>query len=212
MDVKHVVVPAVYTNCYLLCDQDTRKAAVIDPGGDDPQTVGAIGRWLADEGYTLTHILLTHGHYDHVGGVAALCKYDPAVYIHQADADMPLSDLFPLNRQASETFTAFNLYGEGDHISVGDLDVAVLHTPGHTPGSVCLRCGNVIFTGDTLFAGSMGRTDFAGGKGEDMAASLKRLGELEGDFILYPGHGEFTTLERERAANPYLKMAMEGRL
>ncbi len=212
MDIKRVIVPAVYTNCYLLCDPDARKAAVIDPGGDGPQTVGTIGRWLADEGCTLTHILLTHGHYDHVGGVAALCKYAPAVYLHQSDWKMPASDLFPLPRQASETFTGLNFYGEGDHIRVGGLDVVVLHTPGHTPGSVCLQCGNVIFTGDTLFAGSMGRTDFSGGKGEDMAASLKRLGELEGDFTLYPGHGESTTLERERQTNPYLRMAMEGRL
>lgn len=212
MDIKHTIIPAVYTSCYLLCDPSTRKAAVIDPGGAGPQTVGTIGRWLADEGYTLTHILLTHGHYDHVGGVSALCRYDPAVYLHRADAKMPVSDLFPLPRQAGDAFTGFHFYGEGDHISVGSLDVAVLHTPGHTPGSVCLRCENALFTGDTLFAGSMGRTDFVGGKGADMAASLKRLGELEGDFILYPGHGEFTTLERERAANPYLKMAMEGRL
>ncbi len=208
MDIKHMIIPGVYTNCYLLCDPGTRKAAVIDPGGDGPQTVGTIGRWLADEGYTLTHILLTHGHYDHVGGVSALCGYNPAVYLHRADWKMPASDLFPLPRQASDAFTGLNYYGEGDHISVGSLDVTVLHTPGHTPGSVCLRCENVLFTGDTLFAGSMGRTDFAGGKGADMAASLKRLGELEGDFQVYPGHGEFTTLEREREHNPYLWEAM----
>ena len=212
MDIKHILVPAVFTNCYLLCDEVTEKAAVIDPGAGDERTLGAIGHFLADGGYTLTHILLTHGHYDHVGGVSALCGYDPAVYIHQADAGMPVSDLFPLPRQAGEAFTGVSLYGEGDHIRVGSLDVTVLHTPGHTPGSVCLQCGNILFTGDTLFAGSMGRTDFSGGSGADMMASLKRLGTLEGDFRLYPGHGEFTTLETERRINPYLKLAMEGRL
>ena len=93
-------------------------------------------------------------------------------------------------------------------VPLGNLQVEVLHTPGHTKGSVVLRCQDVLFTGDTLFAGSCGRTDFPGGDMEEMLASLKRLGELEGDYKVLPGHEAFTTLERERQSNPYLRQAM----
>ena len=95
-------------------------------------------------------------------------------------------------------------------VPVGGLQVEVLHTPGHTQGSVCLRCRDALFTGDTLFQGSMGRTDLPGGSEGKMIASLGRLGKLEGDFRVFPGHNEFTTLEAERSNNPYLKMALEG--
>ena len=150
--------------------------------------------------------ILSHGHYDHVGGVTAVRQAFPGVpvYLHPEDADgtdqlMPTAKLGPLT-----------LWRDGDVVPLGNLKVEVLHTPGHTPGSVCLRCRDALFTGDTLFAGSCGRTDLPGGDGEKMTASLKRLGELEGDFRIFPGHNEFTTLEQERATNPYLKMAMEG--
>ena len=99
-------------------------------------------------------------------------------------------------------------YADGDEIAVGSLAVHVLHTPGHTMGSVCLMAENALFTGDTLFAGACGRTDFAGGSFDAMLSSLKRLGQLPGDFDVYPGHGEASTLAAERAENPYLREAM----
>ena len=99
---------------------------------------------------------------------------------------------------------------EGDHLTLGELELQVLHTPGHSEGSVTLRCGDVLFCGDTLFAGSCGRTDFPGGDTAKLLASLRRLGELEGDLRVLPGHMEDSTLSRERQTNPYLRQAMSG--
>ena len=203
MDIKRIYIPSVYTNCYLLADEDSGALAVIDPGDDISQT---LLRLCGDNGWVLRGVFLTHGHYDHVGGVSALRKAFPdvSVYLHPEDANgtdslLPTASLGPLT-----------LWRDGEVVSLGALQVEVLHTPGHTRGSVCLRCRDALFSGDTLFAGSMGRTDFPGGSNEQMAISLKRLGGLEGDFRVFPGHGEFTTLQREREENPYLREAMEA--
>ena len=142
-----------------------------------------------------------------LGNLAAALKeaYPQAqVYLHPADYQAPDSMLFPLRTQLA----AVEPYGEGDRLQLGGLTFSVLHTPGHSQGSVTLRCGQALFCGDTLFAGSCGRTDFPGGSMRDMMASLARLGALEGDFHLYPGHMEDSTLSRERMDNPYLLQAM----
>ena len=173
MDIKHIYIPSVYTNCYLLVDGDSGALAVIDPGDDISPTLLPL---CVDNGWDLRAVFLTHGHYDHVGGVAALRQAFPGVpvYLHPEDTNgtdrlLPTASLDPLS-----------LWRDGEVVSLGGLQVEVLHTPGHTRGSVCLRCRDALFSGDTLFAGSMGRTDFPGGSDEQMAASLKRLGELEG--------------------------------
>ena len=202
MNIKAMQVGPIGTNCYLLEDESTRQAAVIDPGGDAPRLLAAL------KGLDVRRILLTHGHYDHTGAAAELAAALPQaeVYIHERDYRDVDPGLFPLRTQLS----AVNFYGEGDRLPLGELTLEVLHTPGHSQGSVTLRCGDVLFCGDTLFAGSCGRTDFPGGDTAKILASLRRLGELEGNLQVLPGHMESSTLGRERQVNPYLRQAMDG--
>ena len=185
MKVNVMQVGPIGTNCYILKDETTGKAAVIDPGDEAERILAA----LKEDGAEVTHILLTHGHYDHTTAVPELEK------------------ALPLAGQVD----GLNFYDEGDHIPVGSLDVQVLHTPGHSKGSVTLKVGDVLFTGDTLFCGSCGRTDLRGGSYEEIMASLKRLGQLEGDYHVCPGHDRTSTLERERQYNPFLREALGQR-
>ena len=187
------------TNCYFLCDGQTNTCAVIDPGAAGSK----VAAFAAERGYTISKILLTHAHFDHVGGLDVLHRAvpDAPIFVHRLDTD----EAFNMSH-GKLVYT--DTYAEGDTIAVGSLSVHVLHTPGHTMGSVCLMAGNALFTGDTLFAGACGRTDFAGGSFDGMLASLKRLGELPGDYNVYPGHDAASTLERERRTNPYLREAM----
>ena len=202
MKVKLMQVSPMGTNCYILIDEGTNKAAVIDPGGDAPRIADA----LKGDGVTLEYILLTHGHYDHTTGVPELHEMypDAKIYIHQADANGAGSRLFPLAGEVDELL----LYGEGDKLTLGGLTIDVLHTPGHSKGSVVLKVEDVLFCGDTLFCSSMGRTDLPGGSYTEIMASLKRLGELEGNFHVCPGHDITSTLDRERKTNPFLLEAM----
>ena len=204
MDIKTLQVGPIGTNCYLLCDETEKLCAVIDPGGD----AGRVAAAVEDSGCAPCAILLTHGHYDHTGAVAELSARWPGVpvYLNRRDVyegDAYLQQLFPPVPCAKD-------YGEGDTVQVGGLTLQVLATPGHSEGSVTLRCGDALFCGDTLFAGSCGRTDFPGGSVKKMMESLKRLGELEGDLKVCPGHMEDSTLDRERSWNPYLRQAMNG--
>lgn len=202
MKVKVLQVGPIGTNCYILEDDTTGKAAVIDPGDE----AGRILKVLEEDKAEVEYILLTHGHYDHTTGVPELHRALPEakIYIHEADANGAGSQLFPLAGQVEDLL----LYDEGDKLTLGSLTIEVLHTPGHSKGSVVLKVGDVLFCGDTLFAGSCGRTDLPGGSYEEIMASLKRLGELEGDYHVCPGHDVTSTLERERRSNPFLREAM----
>ena len=203
MKVKLLRVGPIGTNCYILEDDQTNLAAVIDPG-DEPELIQEA---LEKEGVEVRYLLLTHGHYDHTTAVPALHRVYPQadIYIHQADANGAGSTLFPLAGEVDD----LKLYDEGDVIRLGDHEIQVLHTPGHSPGSVTLKVEDVLFTGDTLFAGSCGRTDLRGGSYEQIMQSLKRLGELKGDFHVCPGHEATSTLERERRQNYFMREALE---
>lgn len=198
MQISVLPLGSLQTNCYVVADETAGVCLVIDPGDEGELVAKAIERM----GLRCDRIALTHGHYDHVGGVRALHEATGApVSLPEADLVLP------------ENFTAGPLFytellHEGDSFTVGGLTFDVLATPGHTPGSSCLRCGDALFTGDTLFEGSCGRTDMPGGDVGDMMASLRRLYELEGDYHVFPGHGGSSTLEAERRNNFYMKEAV----
>ena len=202
MKIISMQVGPIMTNCYILIDEESKKTAVIDPGEDADRILAA----LREEDSQVEYILLTHGHYDHTTAVPELHAALPQarIYIHQADANGAGSKLFPLAGQVEDLL----LYDEGDTLALGGLTIQVLHTPGHSPGSVTLQVGDVLFSGDTLFAASCGRTDLPGGSYDQMMASLKRLGELEGEFRVLPGHNAPSTLDREREYNSFVREAM----
>lgn len=202
MQVKVLQVGPIGTNCYILEDEAAKLAAVIDPG-DEAEKILSV---LKEDGVEPRYILLTHGHYDHTTGVPDLHRALPEaqVYIHKADAQGAGSRLFPLAGEIAD----LHFYDEGDTLPLGGLTIHVLHTPGHSKGGVTLQVGDVLFCGDTLFAGSCGRTDLNGGSYEEIMQSLKRLGQLPGDYHVCPGHDVTSTLERERKTNPFLREAM----
>ena len=162
---------------------------------------------LKEDGLALSAILLTHAHYDHTGGVAGLEAAFPntPVYVHKGDVEGVNPAMFPPLPKDQVRY-----YDEGDQVMVGSIPVDVLHTPGHSKGSVVLKAGDVLFTGDTLFRGSCGRTDLPGGSYEQIMASLARLAALPGDYRVCPGHEGLSTLENERRQNYYMRAAVEG--
>ncbi len=197
MTIQQLTVPPIGTNCYILIDETTNHAAIVDPGG------GAEEILKAAAGLTVDAIFLTHGHFDHTGAAAVLREtFGCPIYLHPADKAMMAGDLMP---PVSNTVD----YSDGDTVTVGSLTVAVVHTPGHTPGGVCLLVENTLFAGDTLFKGSMGRTDLPGGGYEILMSSLRRLGGLPGNYRVLPGHEGDSTLDAERRENYYLREAMQ---
>ena len=205
MEIKMLQVAPLGTNCYLVCDEVEKVCAVVDPGGDAVR----IATVVKDAGYQAACILLTHGHYDHTGGVAGLRKLWPEVPVYLSHKDRfpagtPEAQLFrPLEGEIRD-------YGEGDTVAGGSRQIRVLSTPGHSEGSVCLLCGDVLIAGDTLFAGSCGRTDFPGGSGRKILNSLRRLAELEGNPAVLPGHMETSSLDVERRRNPFVLQALRS--
>ena len=202
MKVKMMQVGPIGTNCYILEDEGEKRAAVIDPGDE----AGRILSVLREMDSQVDYILLTHGHYDHTtaGPERHEALPDAKIYIHKADANGTGSRIFPLAGQVKDLL----FYDEGDALPLGALTVEVLHTPGHSKGSVTLKVRDVLFTGDTLFAGDCGRTDLPGGSYEEILASLGRLGRLEGNFHVCPGHEQTSTMDREREINRYLREGM----
>ena len=207
MKIDSIMVGPIMTNCYLLSDETAGVCALIDPGDEAPRVLDMVAR----SGCQLQYILLTHGHFDHTTAVRPILEQYPdlPVYINEKDVvDGRVGDMELVFSRLPEHNQRY--YHDGDTLTLGSLTVTVLETPGHSKGSVCLVAEDVIFSGDTLFQGSMGRTDFEGGSYAEIMASLGRLGRLSGDYHVLPGHMGASTLEQERKTNYYLREAMEG--
>lgn len=194
------------TNCYLIWDEKTLEAAVIDPGFEDPQ-IGAI---INENKLNVKYILLTHGHFDHLGGVDQIKQLTGAkVLIHQNDADClldPRRNLSVLAGMSMVLEPADGFLKENETIALGTVSIRVIHTPGHSKGGVCLLAEDHLFAGDTLFNTSIGRTDFADGDLKELLNGIEtKLFILDDATIVLPGHGENTTIGYEKLNNPFLK-------
>ena len=206
MLIKTLPVGMLATNCYVVTDEVNMKCAIIDPGAES----NTILDYIESNDLTPEAIFLTHGHFDHRMALEnVLGAFSVPVYLCAKEVDRNGQD-----EQLKAAHDDNMVYcSEGDIIVVGNVSFKIMETPGHSPGSITIRCSDptdeseVLFTGDTLFSGDCGRTDLAGGNRETILASLRRLAELEGDFEVYPGHDESTTLNNERRVNLDMKIA-----
>lgn len=208
----HVIEPvtlcvgAIGTNCYLVPGEDG-GCAVIDPGDDADLIRAALSR----EGLTPCAILLTHGHFDHIGAVNELHDaYGCPVIVGREDAELLENPALSYGRTERFRITPDRLVDEGDEVACAGRHFAVLAAPGHTKGGVCYRCEDALFCGDTLFAGSCGRTDLYGGNGLELLRSLRRLAALDEHVRIFPGHGESSTIGAEVRTNPTLAIQDES--
>lgn len=191
MFLKKMVVGQLGANCYIFGDDKTKEAVVIDPGGNASEIIEVIEGNLLK----ITAVINTHGHFDHTFDNEALKEYSKRpLLIHEEDSEMLTS---PPDKYLKD----------GEVISVGSLGLKVIHTPGHTRGSICLECVSekIMFTGDTLFAGGIGRTDLPGGSEKQIFSSINKLLICSDDTTIYPGHGPSSTIGEEKRCNPFLK-------
>ncbi len=204
MKVTYFAVGGLGTNCYIVSD-NSGHAAIIDPGGDAQRILNAV----KDKNLTVDFVLLTHAHFDHIMAAEEIRIATGAqLCVGAGDAPMLADAQRNLSAMVYPThtveLTADRLLADGDTICFGNATLTVMETPGHTRGGVCYLGEDVLFSGDTLFAGSIGRTDLPEGDMTVLRRTLMRLASLDGDFTVYPGHGEETTLSFEKSANPYL--------
>ncbi|MDI6709337.1 MAG: MBL fold metallo-hydrolase [Bacillota bacterium] len=205
MILETLVLGELAVNCYIVGCRESKEALVIDPGSDAP----VIGRRVESLGLHVRAIVLTHGHWDHAGAAAALRKATGAELLcHRAEEALladPEGNLSTFFTGVARLPVPDRLLSDGDRVRAGRLSFTVLHTPGHTPGGLCLHGEGIVFTGDTLFAGAVGRTDFHGGDFRVLLASIReKLLPLDDATVVYPGHGPASSIGDERRENPYL--------
>ena len=206
MKIEKFVTGIISTNCYLAINEETKQTVVIDPAACPSYRMGHI----KSEALQVEAILLTHGHFDHIMGVKTVQDMTGAkIYMHELEKDFATDSRLNLSTVIAERqcdpFVPDVLYHDGDKIPVGNLTFRVLHTPGHTIGSSCLIVKDTIFSGDTIFKGSIGRTDFPTSDPAKMLESVQKVAELEGNYAVFPAHGDSTTLDYERNTNPFMK-------
>jgi len=212
MTVKKLIVGPMEANCYILADEKTKRAIIIDPGDEAEKII----RKVNAEELEVIYIVNTHAHIDHIGANDIIREETGAhLLIHSSDApfledpEMNLSIMIDKKRKFS---SPAKMLEEGDQIQVDGISLSVLHTPGHTPGSICLHAKDKLFTGDTLFAGSVGRTDLPGGNLLDLENSIKeKLLVFSDEVIVYPGHGPQTTIGKEKQDSPFVRTLMTKR-
>ncbi len=200
--VKKVVVGPIQTNCYVVKCPETGAVLVVDPGDDS----SAINEYFQ----RLDLIIYTHGHFDHVGGASDLIsRYSPETMIHSEDVEMMSSAKLHAAEwgfSIQQPPTVNRILTNGDSIKVGNLVFSVLHTPGHSRGSICIKGHDLFFSGDTLFAGSIGRTDLPQSSPANMKTTMKNIiAEQEDSFVILPGHGPASTMKNEKKNNPFLR-------
>jgi glyoxylase-like metal-dependent hydrolase (beta-lactamase superfamily II) len=205
MIFEAMAVGSYMSNCYIVGSDKTKEAAIIDPGAD----FNRIDSKITELGLILKMIMLTHAHGDHIGAVKELKeKYNIPVYIHEDDADALADSSINLTKVLFRKDLSVNpdvKLHDGDVIHLSDLQLEIIHTPGHTPGGICIKVGNIMMTGDTLFNRSIGRTDFPGGSFEDIISSIKnKIFKYDDDTIIYPGHNSPTTIKAEKQGNPFV--------
>lgn len=201
MIIESIIVGPNQANCYILACDSTKDAAIIDPGADYSE----IKKLIDKLGVNPKFIINTHGHADHI---AANKDFKLPVLIHRLDAGFlknPYKNMSVFFGFWVTSPTPQRLLEDGDEIKLGEIVLKILHTPGHTPGGICIKTDSVVFTGDTLFAGGVGRTDLAGSSEKDLFDSIKnKLLVLGDDVVIYPGHGPSSTIGKEKKTNPFL--------
>ena len=206
LQVEQLVVGPLLSNCYIVWDEGKKEGVVIDPGDDADNIAKVIDRL----GVKIKYSLATHGHFDHVAGAAPLKKKLGIEFLAHKDELFFLEDgknaAYRWGFDIEQPPKPDRFIEDGDTIEVGDLGLQVLHTPGHSPGGVSFLCDGMVFGGDTLFQGSIGRTDFRMGSFDDLANSIKtRLYTLPDDTVVYTGHGPATTIGDEKKYNPFVR-------
>ncbi len=208
MIIKKYILGMYQTNCYLIADEISKECAVIDPGA----ICVSLDKEISTNNYDVKYIIFTHGHFDHIGGLEYyMDKYPQAIVLmHKNDISSILNniDVFYFDSENKENIVKqITLQNDNDIFMLGDNKLKIIHTPGHSKGSVCIYVDSILFSGDTLFQHSIGRTDLIDSDFSELKTSvISKLYTLHGDIVVYPGHGNATTIKEEKYGNPYVRV------